>query len=126
MQIAHLIRMKSIWTTGPTRLGTAWLVLLVGAWLVISPFALGFAHYTAGIANNIAVGLALILLTLGSTRNGLLRAAMVLMGAWMWASAFILGVPREKYMWNNLILAFVVILSAVASETPYPPNYRPN
>lgn len=118
--------MNSIWTTGPTRLGTAWLVLLVGAWLVISPFVLGFSHYTAGIANNIAVGLALILLTLGSTRNGLLRAAMVLMGAWMWASAFILCVPREKYLWNNLILAFVVILSAVASETPYPPNYRPN
>jgi hypothetical protein len=118
--------MNTIWTTGPTSLGVAWAELLYGAWLVISPFALGFSHDTAGTANNIAVGVALILLTLGSTRNGLLRAAIALMGAWLYASAFILSVPWESYLWNNLFLAVLVLVTAVASETPYPPNYRPD
>lgn len=118
--------MNSIWKTGRTSLGIGWTVLVIGAWLVISPFALGFTHDLAGIANNIAVGLALILLTIGSTRNGLLRALIALLGAWLYASAFILPVSQKAYLWNNLILAFLVIISIVASETPYPDNQRPS
>jgi hypothetical protein len=99
-----------------TSLGIGWVTVFLGIWLVISPFVLGFAHAPAGISNNIAVGLVIIVCSFRGVKQGLLRAAIVLMGAWLYASAFILYVPVRAYLWNNLILAFAVILAAVASE----------
>jgi hypothetical protein len=117
--------MNSIWTTGRTSLGLGWAVLVLGAWLIISPFALGFVHYASGTANNIAVGLAVAVLTLGSTRNGLLRALLVLLGGWTYASGFILEVPKGIFLWNNLLVALLIIAGSVASETPYPSDDTP-
>jgi|SRR6185437_4840229 hypothetical protein len=117
--------MNSIWTTGRTSLGSGWLALPIGAWMIVSPFVLHFTDDVGGTANNIAVGAALILLTLGSRINGLLRGLTLLMGAWMYASAFILTVSEGAFLWNNLLLALVIIVASVASETPYPPNYSP-
>jgi len=101
------------------------LALVIGAWLIISPFVLHFSQYKAGITNNIVCGIALILLTLGGTRFYLLRALKVFMGAWLWASAFILGVPGRPYLWNNFLLALLTIIVAVACASPFPDNYRP-
>lgn len=97
-------------------LGAGWITVLLGGWLVISPFVLGFSHITAGIANNISVGIAIILLSVGGVKQGLLRAMIVLMGAWLYASAVILYVPVHAFFWNNLILAGVVVVSAVVTE----------
>ena len=108
-------------------MGIGWAEMAFGAWLIISPFVLGLSHRDA-IANNIATGIALILLTLVSTRNGLLRLFMILLGGWLYASAFALdtaGTARVAYLANGLVLAILVIITAVASETPYPHNYRP-
>ncbi len=119
--------MNSIWKTGRISLGLGWAELVFGAWLIVSPFVLGLSHRDA-IANNIATGIALILVTLASSRNGLLRMFLILLGGWLYASAFALdasGVSRVAYLANDLIVAILVILAAVASETPYPPNYRP-
>jgi len=114
--------MNTIWNTGRTSLGLGWAALVFGGWLVISPFALGFAHETTGIANNVITGLVLILLTLASTRNGLLRALFVLLGGWLYIAAFSLSVSNGRFLWNDLIVGFLVIICAVASETPYPQN----
>src|SRR5205823_1196587 len=108
---------------GRGSVGLGWMNVLIGAWLIISPFVLRFAHYPAGISNNICVGVALIIVTLGGAINGLLKGLIVLMGAWLYASAFILNVPSKAYLWNNLILAFVVVICAVASESPYPQSF---
>jgi hypothetical protein len=115
--------MNSIWTTGRTSLGLGWSELVFGAWLVISPFALGFTYNIAGTVNNIAVGLAIILLTVASTRNGLFRALIVLLGAWVYASGFILDLSKGIFIANNLVLAVLIIAAAVASESPYPENH---
>jgi len=97
--------------------------LVFGAWLIVSPFALGLTHNMAGTVNNIAVGIAIILLTIGSTRNGLLRALIVLLGAWVYISGFILDLSKAIFIGNNLVLAVLIIATAVASESPYPENY---
>ncbi len=97
-------------------LGKGWVTVIFGAWLVISPFVLGFAHAPAGIANNVALGAAIIILSFAGVKYGLCRAANVLLGAWCYGSAFILYVPDKLYLWNNLILAFAVIIGAVAGE----------
>jgi hypothetical protein len=123
LNISH---MNSLWTSGRTSLGIGWTALVVGVWLVISPFALGFSHQLAGLSNNIAVGLALILVTLVSTRNGMLRIFTVLLGIWLAISAFSLPVTEGHYLWNNLLLAFLTIITTVASERPYPTDQRPS
>lgn len=99
-----------------TSLGCGWITVFLGAWLVISPFVLGFAHAPAGISNNLAVGLAIIVCSFLGVKQGLLRAAIVLLGAWLYASALILYVPNHAYLWNNLILAGAVVLATVATE----------
>lgn len=116
--------MNSIWTTGRTSLGLGWAQLVFGAWLIISPFALGFAKNTGGTANNIIVGIVLILLTLVSTRNGLLKGLWILLAGWVYISGFTIEV-NHTFLLNNLMLALLIIVTSVASETPYPPNYRP-
>lgn len=93
-----------------------WICVLLGAWMVISPFALGFSHAPAGISNNVLVGLAIIVCSFAGVKHGLLRASIVLLGAWMYASAFILYVPARSFLWNNLILAAAVLLAGVATE----------
>lgn len=97
-------------------LGTGVLTILCGAWVLISPFVLGFAHAPAGLVNNVAVGIAIIVLAFAGVRNGLLKSMNVMMGAWLYCSAFILYVPNRAFLWNNLILAGAVILAAVTSE----------
>ena len=93
-----------------------WVTLFLGAWLVISPLVLGFAHAPAGISNNVLVGLAIIACSFLGVKHGLLRAAKVLLAAWLYASALILYVPCRAYMWNNLFLAGAVILASVVGE----------
>lgn len=97
-------------------MGLGWITVLLGAWMTISPFVLGFAHDPTGMANNIAVGIAIIALSFAGVRNGLLRAAIVVIGGWMYASSVILYVPHRAFLWNNLILAFVVVIAAVVGE----------
>ena len=117
---------NNLWTTGRISLGLGWAEVIYAAWLIISPFVLGLAHEKTGVINNIVSGVILILLTLASSRNGLLRTLIILLGGWLYASAFALSVPEDTYLWNNLIVAIFVIITAVASESPYPPNYRPD
>lgn len=97
-------------------LGIGWLNAVFGVWLIISPFALGFTNNPGGMVNNIATGLLLLFLTFAGMRFGLLRAMIVLVGAWLYASAFILAVPNHHFLWANLILAPLVLVSAVSSE----------
>jgi hypothetical protein len=118
--------MNSIWKTGRISLGLGWAVVLFGAWLILSPFVFGYAHDKVGLLNNVISGIVLILLTFASVGNGLMRIFIILMGGWLYATAFAWSssVSKESYLWNTLIVALLVIVATVASETPYPPNYE--
>lgn len=68
--------------------------------------------------NNIAVGVATFLLSSVSRRGkGPVRGAMVLLGAWLFASAFVLDYARTTLLWSNVLLGFTLIICAVAAET---------
>jgi hypothetical protein len=112
----HAEDMNATTANPRTSLAGRWTTLFLGAWLVISPFVLGFAHAPAGISNNVLVGLAIIACSFLGMKQGLLRAGIVLLGAWLYASAFILNVPNRAYLWNNLILAGVVVVAAITTE----------
>ncbi len=114
--------MKDAKVTVRESLGIGWIDALIGVWLVLSPFVLGFSHNTAGTANNICVGIALILFTVGASKNSLFKALIILAGSgWVYTSGFILGVSGP-FLYGNLIVAILVIFITVASESPYPEN----
>ena len=96
-------------------LRVAWWDAIFGVWLIASPFVLGFSRNTALMWNNIAVGALVAMLVLAS-RSEPVKGLLVLLGAWLFASAFVLGFARTPPLWNNLILAFLVITGALFSE----------
>ncbi len=104
-------------------MGTAWVAALVGAWLVISPFALHLSSNTAATVTNIAIGIALIVFTLASAKNELFRGMLIMLAGGMYTSAFLIVTPNKAFLWTNLLLGIVVILGTVASSSPYPDNY---
>ncbi len=48
------------------RAGTSWLNIILGIWLIISPFALGFSNLMGPMINNVVVGIVVALIALGS------------------------------------------------------------
>lgn len=110
--------MKSTTSSEPRPLGTAWLNLLFGIWLIISPFALGFSHYTGNLINNVAAGIALVLVTFIGVKNELVRALMVVIGIELYIASIMIVCPSGPYLWNDMFLAPVIIAIAVSSESP--------
>lgn len=106
-------------------LGAAWIVALVGAWMVISPFALHVSSNSTATIINIALGIALILFTLVSAKNVLWRGMLIILAGGMYTAAFMVVTPHGAYLWNNLLLGVVVIMATVVSSSPYPDNYVP-
>jgi hypothetical protein len=101
----------------------AWWDILFGVWLAVSPFVLNFSHNTAMAWNNVAVGIAVAALALLS-RSEIVKGALVLTGAWLFAATFVLGFMKTVVVWNNLLVALLVIVGALLSEVPAAPVPR--
>lgn len=104
-------------TNKRTSAGAGWVNILLGLWVGVSPFVLGFSRNTAAMWSNIAVGVAVVFLAVASEwGNGLVPALIVPLGAWLFWSPFFLGFSDAAFLGNNIIMAFVVISGAVCSE----------
>jgi hypothetical protein len=89
----------------------------MGIWVVASPFALGFGRNHAAMWSNVAVGLTVILLALASLwGEETIQAAIVPLGVWLFASAFVLGFSSRGLFWSNVVMAFLVVAGALVSE----------
>ena len=98
-----------------------WVNVVLGIWLVLSPFALGFSRDSSSLWNNVCVGVAVIVLALISGRGtGGLRGLTMVLGAWVFFSPFVLGFPNTAFLLNNIGLAFLVIAGAAISEGLHP------
>ncbi len=94
-----------------------WANVVLGTWVIISPFVLGFTRNRPAMWNNIAVGLAIVLVALLSGwGNGVIPGLFVPLGVWLFASPFVLGFSGTAFLWNNAIMAFAVIAAAAISE----------
>jgi len=101
--------------------------ILLGIWLVLSPFVLGFNHNLAATWNNIAVGIALVVVELAAELGGdALQALVVPLGAWLFGSPFILGIHNTPFMANNISMAFVVIAVGAIRDSFRRPNMLPH
>jgi len=100
-----------------------WINVLFGVWVAASPFRLGFAGNVPIRWNNVAVGVAVIILNLVNKRGfGVIRALLVLLGAWLFISPFVFGFSKTVISWNNLVMGLLIIIGAVFTEAMRPTN----
>lgn len=91
--------------------------IILGLWVAVSPFVLGFSQNTAGKWSNVAVGIALVLVSLASTwGNEAFEGLVVPLGTWLFASPFVLGFWNWAFLANNVSLAFIVIAAGAISD----------
>ncbi len=89
--------------------------VFLGIFVALAPFILGFTRSTAKW-NNIAIGIALVIVALLSRwRNAVLPLAVPIAG-WLFWSPFILGFSTAAFLAANVTMAFVVIAAAASSD----------
>lgn len=100
-----------------------WINVILGIWVVISPFVLGFSNLRAAMWNNVATGLAVLLLTLSrSERHSAAPSVLnVLLGAWLIISGFVMVFSIPVGFWNNVVLGIIIPLVALTA-TARPPR----
>lgn len=111
---------------GPPRTtwATGWNVLL-GIWLIISPWVLGYGALGAAVWDAVVVGAAIFIIA--AIRLGWARQARplswlnVLLGLWLIISPWVVNVARNRPApyWNDVIVGIVVaVLAWIAASTP--------
>jgi hypothetical protein len=98
-----------------TTAGTSWLNIVLGIWVIISPFVVQFARLPAAMWNNVIVGIVIAVLAIIRTsapRQTGWSWVNVILGIWMIISPFVLGVMTTALFWNNIILGIVIALIA--------------
>ncbi len=107
--------MRTANMNGRVPLGAELVNVLLGIMVAVAPFVLGFTR-SAAKWNNVAIGVALIVVALLSRwRDEVLGLAMLVAG-WLFWSPFILGFSTAAFLAANVVLAFVVIAAAASSE----------
>ncbi len=96
-------------------LGAELVNVLLGILVALAPFILGFTRSTAKW-NNIAIGIALVVVALLSRWRDEVLALAVLLAGWLFWSPFILGFSTAAFLAANVTMAFVVIAAAASSE----------
>ncbi len=91
----------------------AWVALLAGIWLLISPLVLGYTGVVPAVWNNVIVGILLVLLVaytfFGRAGFGWPEWAMVVLGLWLIVSPWVLGYSgKTPALWNDVIVGIIV------------------
>ncbi len=104
-----------------------WTNVLMGIWVILSPFVLGFNHNIAAVTSNIVTGVVIIVVAVaGGWENESLPAIMVPLGVWLYASPLVLNFSHWAYFANNIIMAFAVIVAAAVAEGLRSPRRIPS
>ncbi len=96
-------------------LGAELVNVLLGILVALAPFVLGFTRSTAKW-NNIAIGIALVVVALLSRWRVEVLGLAVLLAGWLFWSPFILGFSTAAFLAANVTMAFVVIAAAASSD----------
>ena len=91
-----------------------WLNVLLGIWVVISPFVLGF-HSSMAVWNNVVTGAVVGILALirwRMHRPGWSWLNLIL-GIWLVISPFVLFLSSTA-MWNNVIVGIIIAAAALS------------
>lgn len=100
--------------------------VLLGIWLVIAPFALGYSAIGSALWNDIIFGAVIVLLAgMRAAGEGYRQAwpswANVIIGLWLIAAPFVLGYSLiTQALWNDVIIGIAVAILAVISALATP------
>ena len=87
-----------------------WLIVIVGIWLILSPFFLGFSG-TSLSRNDVIFGILFIvasLIRIGVPENSdWLNWLSALMAVWLFISPFMMASVGVAGLWNNLIFGVI-------------------
>jgi hypothetical protein len=94
--------------------------ILLGVWLIVSPFVLAFHHLTPAVWNNVAVGILVGLFALFRNSGGYDEPGWswcnAILGLWLVVSPWALGFASTgSAMVNNLVAGGVIALLAFIS-----------
>ena len=86
---------------------------LLGAWLVLSPWALGFQHSTAAMANGVIIGLALVAAAVGAmlVPRAWEEWTEGALGLWMVVSPWVLGFTSFHAARASAVLTGIAIVA---------------
>ena len=106
-------------TGSPQQSGWSWANVILGIWLIISPFVVtAFSQLMNFRANNIILGILVGLVALfraSGAARGQWSWANVALGIWLIISPFVLGVSSNvTAVWHNVIIGIVVALLALS------------
>lgn len=101
--------------------GPNWVNILLGLWVLISPFVLAFSNLREIMWNNVATGGAVLLLAFSLAGDNLpVLVLNVLLGGWLMVSPFVLGFSMSVPFWNNIILGALIAIAALVVATAKP------
>ncbi len=120
-------------TTRPVRsqnAGASGLNILLGIWLIIAPFVLGYARIEAAQTNDVIVGIIVAIIatirTFGAFTQPGWSWVNVLLGVWLIIAPFVLGYSGGPTpLWNDIILGVVIAILAWTSAASSPKNLPP-
>ena len=100
-----------------------WANLVLGVWLILSPWLLGFSGTPAAMWNAVLVGVVVGLMALMHLRGGPMweEWVSVVLGVWLLLSPWILGISgMGNAMWNAVIVGLLVgaLALSVTREKP--------
>ena len=81
--------------------------LILGAWLIVSAFS--WPHTFAAQSNTWVVGIAIAGFSLWAVFDRDLRWVTTTLGVWLFISAFVLPSGSSMTLWNNIIVALLVV-----------------
>ena len=104
--------------------GVSWINILLGVWVLISPYVLGFAYMHRPTWNNIITGVIIAILAIIRTSTNRQPAwswMNTIAGIWLILSPFALNFVSGVAFWNNVILGIIITIvawgSAVRAQT---------
>ncbi len=95
-----------------------WLSLTLGSWLFVSRFAWG--HSEPQFTNTWLVSVLYISLVVAAIGLPSVRYANVVVGLWLFVSAWVLPRQADATLWNNVLVSLAMI--AVALRNVQPPD----
>lgn len=107
----------------------SWINLVLGAWVLLSPWVLGFTELNRPTWNAIVtgVGIAVIAAAAVGARSPSMAWANVLLGAWLFVSPWVLDYTAVETAARNawIVGAVVVLLAAITAITGGRVDQRP-
>lgn len=105
------------------------LMLLVGLYLAISPWAVnGLSSYTRLSVNNLVIGLAVALvglaLTLAPGRIYRVGWTMAAVGIWQIITPWVIGPDNGHVVWNNVVTGAIITLLGLATTAMLLTTFR--